>query len=97
MTGTESTRPHVPAWSSPLDACRLILRGVTLHTGVRVAVVVGTILTIVNQGSVIAAGDATAATWIRAAVNYLVPFVVSSIGYLAPFRRSGEHHQPPPG
>lgn len=87
MTGTQPTRPDVPAWSSPLDACRLILRGVTIRTGVRVAVVVGTILTIVNQVAVIARGDASTATWIRAAVNYLVPFVVSSIGYLAPFRR----------
>ncbi len=91
MTGTQPTRPAVPAWSSPLEACRLILSGVTVRTGVRVAVVVGTILTIVNQGAVIARGDASIATWIRAAVNYLVPFVVSSIGYLAPFRcRDGE-------
>ncbi len=50
------------------------------------ALVVGTILTVVNQGSVIAGGDATVATWIRVVVNYLVPFIVSSIGYLAPFR-----------
>jgi thiamine transporter ThiT len=78
---------EVPAWSSPREACRLILRGLTLRTGVKVAAVVGTILTIVNQGSVIAGGDATAVTWIRVAVNYLVPFFVSSIGYLAPFGR----------
>jgi hypothetical protein len=32
---------------------------------------------------VIAGGDANAVTWIRVAINYLV----SSIGYLAPFRR----------
>ena len=76
----------VPAWSSPADGCRLVLRGVTFRTCARVALVVGTILTLVNQGSVIAGGDATAATWVRVAVNYLIPFVVSSIGYLAPFR-----------
>lgn len=92
MTPGESTRPdvpahEVPAWSSPLEACRLNLRGVTLRTAAKVAAVVGTILTIVNQGSVIAGGDATAITWARVAVNYAVPFIVSSIGYLAPFRR----------
>jgi hypothetical protein len=76
----------VPPWSTSIDACRLILRGVTFRTCVRVAIIVGTILTAVNQGSVIAAGDASAATWIRAGVNYAVPFIVSSIGYLAPFR-----------
>lgn len=83
-----SDRPHVPVppWASPLDACRLILRGVTFRTCARVALVVGTILTIVNQGSVIVGGDASPVTWVRMGVNYLVPFVVSSIGYLAPFR-----------
>jgi low temperature requirement protein LtrA len=76
----------VPPWSTPIDACRLILRGVTFRTCMRVAIVVGTILTAVNQGSVIADGHASAATWIRVGVNYAVPFIVSSIGYLAPFR-----------
>lgn len=83
---TEHVAPPVPPWSTPMEACRLILRGVTFRTGMRVALVVGTILTLVNQGSVVVDGDASAATWIRVAVNYLVPFIVSSIGYLAPFR-----------
>ena len=76
----------VPPWSSRADACRLVLRGVTFPTCARVALVVGTILTVVNQGSVIVGGEATSATWVRVGVNYLVPFLVSSIGYLAPFR-----------
>lgn len=81
-----STRAPVPPWSTPVEACRLIVRGVTFATSVRVALVVGTILSVVNQGSVIVSGDATAASWVRVGVNYLVPFLVSSIGYLAPFR-----------
>jgi len=70
-----------------------VLQGVTFPTGARVALVVGTILTIVNQGSVLIGGDATVATWLRIGVNYLVPFVVSSIGYLAPFRCRPEVHR----
>ena len=85
-----SARQSVPAWSTSVDACRLILRGVTFHTGIRVALVVGTILTLVNQGSVIAGGDATAVTWLRVGVNYLVPFLVASVGYLAQFRDRGD-------
>jgi len=77
---------QVPPWRSPWEAIVLIARGVTFHTAVRVALVVGTILTVVNQGSVMVGGDSTLATWIRVAINYLVPYVVSSIGYLAPFR-----------
>ncbi len=86
--------PVVPPWSTPAQACRLVLRGVTFNTCARVALVVGTILTLVNQGSVILGGDATAATWVRVGVNYAVPFIVSSIGYLAPFRCRPEVDQP---
>jgi hypothetical protein len=44
---------------------------------------VGTILSGANQGWVITAGHANWATWVRVAVNYLTPFVVASLGYLA--------------
>ena len=87
----------VPPWSSPRQAVRLIVKGYTFRTCIRVAAVVGTILSTVNQGSQIVDGEATAATGIRIAVNYLVPFVVSSIGYLAPSRvptDSARGHQP---
>jgi hypothetical protein len=76
------TRP-VPRWSTPGQAVGHIVCGRTWHVAARVAAVVGTILTLVNQGSVIADGDATAATWVRTGFNYLVPYVVSSIGFLA--------------
>ena len=83
-------RKNVPPWSTRVDGCRLILSGVTFRTCARVALVVGTILSVVNQGAVIAAGDATQMTWVRVAVNYLIPFLVSSIGYIAPFRLRSE-------
>jgi thiamine transporter ThiT len=86
VNGTHHARPPVPEWSSPAEAVRLIALGYTFRTGFRVALVVGTLLSIVNQGSVLVAGDATASTAARIAINYLIPFVVSSIGYLAPFR-----------
>jgi hypothetical protein len=72
-----------PVWSTRAEQLVLFLRGATIRVAGRVAVVVGTILSAVNQGSLIVAGDATAATWVRVAVNYLTPFVVTSIGYLA--------------
>lgn len=75
-----------PPWSRRRDAVRLILAGVTFRTASRVALVVGTILTAINQGSVIVGGDATIATWVRVACNYAIPYVVASIGYLAPSR-----------
>lgn len=77
----------MPPWSSPFEGARLILGGVTFPTASRVAAVVGTLLSVVNQGGVILAGDATVMTWARVLVNYAVPFTVASIGYLAPFRQ----------
>lgn len=80
-------RVAVPAWSTPREAVALIVRGVTFRTASRLALVVGTLLSIVNQGAVIASGDATLVTVARLIVNYVVPFSVASTGYLAPFRR----------
>lgn len=48
-----------------------------------IAIVVGVILTAINQGGVILGGDATAATWVRCALNFLVPFLVSNAGLLS--------------
>ena len=50
---------------------------------VRIAIVVGIILTLINQGSVILDGHATAATWVRCVLNFVVPFLVSNAGLLA--------------
>ena len=72
-----------PVWSTRRQELVLFLRGVTVRVAGRVAIVVGTILSAVNQGSVILAGDATGFTWTPIAVNYLIPFVVASFGYLA--------------
>lgn len=76
-----------PAWSSPWEACLLIARGHTLRTATVVAAVVGTLLSAVNDGGTIVAGRFDTATWVRVATNFLVPFVVASVGYLAPFRQ----------
>ena len=88
-------KPTVPPWTSPLEAARLIAHGVTYRTASRVSLVVGTILSTVNQGAVIAHGDAVTATWIRITVNYIVPYTVASIGYLAPFRTPKGPSTPP--
>ena len=65
------------------DAIRICMRREYLRRTIRIALVVGTILTAINQGDVILGGDATALTWIKMALNYCVPFVVSNLGLLA--------------
>jgi hypothetical protein len=65
------------------EAFRICMRREHLRRTIRIALVVGTILTLFNQGDVILRGDATALTWIKATLNYCVPFIVSNVGLLA--------------
>lgn len=46
------------------------------------AIVVGTVLLAVNQGSDLLAGEIDRVMVFRAVANYAIPYVVSSIGYL---------------
>ena len=77
-------------WDGPAQALGLFLRGHTLRTAVPTALIVGTVLCGVNQGSVLIAGQATTGTWVRMVINYMVPFLVASIGYLGA-RRTRRH------
>ena len=62
------------------------MTGATFRTPLPVALVVGTLLSVVNQGSEMAAGDIDGAALARMAENYASPYVVSSVGYLSAFR-----------
>jgi hypothetical protein len=64
------------------DALRIVLQPEHLRRTLMIALVVGTVLTAINQADVIARGDATSATVVKAALNYLVPFIVSNLGLL---------------
>lgn len=46
--------------------------------GVRVAVLVGSLLTLVNQGDRLRDGEIQGWEWWRIAANYLIPFLVST-------------------
>ncbi len=65
----------------------MVLRGVTFHSSIRICLVVGSLLTVINQGSVIVGGDVGAVTLIRVGANYAIPYAVASLGYLVPLRR----------
>lgn len=70
-------------------AAWFIAKGRTFRVAAPVAVIVGTVLSAVNQGSAIAAGDVDVPTIARVLANYTIPYLVSSIGYL------GAHGGPP--
>jgi hypothetical protein len=79
------SRP-TPEWRTAGEGFKLWFAPATLRKTLVIAAVVGTLLSAINQGSVITGGNATTATWIRVALNYVVPFCVSSIGYLSATR-----------
>jgi hypothetical protein len=60
---------------------------VRLRRTVTVALVVGTLLFVINQLDVVLSGHATATTWLKVGLTYLVPFCVSNYGVLIASRK----------
>ena len=58
-----------------------------LRRSLKVAAVVGTILTLLNQGDVIVAGGWESALYWKVPLTYCVPFCVATFGSLANGRR----------
>jgi hypothetical protein len=80
-----------PPWSRHGEAVHLFARGITARTCLPVAVVVGCVLSGINEGTQIAAGSAGWLTWLRVGLNFVVPFLVSSYGYLTAARVPRPH------
>lgn len=78
--------PRLQPWTRPRDALAQLLRGATLRTCSPVAVVVGTVLSVVNQGDVVLAGMADERVAVKVAANLLIPFLTSSTGALLAVR-----------
>ena len=58
------------------------------------ALVVGTWLTLFNQGGAIRAGELGSGLWIKLALNYLTPFVVANLGLLSKIPENHERQRP---
>ena len=71
------------AGTSPPRLLRVVFSRPSLSRCIPIALFVGTVLSLINQGSVIFGGHATDVTWIRVGFNYVVPFCVSSSGFFA--------------
>jgi hypothetical protein len=64
-------------------ACAICAQRTNLRRTVPIALVVGVLLTLINQLDVFIRGDATTLTWVKVGLNFLVPFCVSNLGVLA--------------
>ncbi len=72
--------------ASVKEAVAFCLRPRNVRRTARIALIVGILLTLINQGAVIASGHETAATWVRCGLNFVVPFLVSNAGLLSGHR-----------
>jgi hypothetical protein len=63
----------------------MFLSGATVPSAGRIALIVGTWLSVMNHGERILEG---AIPWVRILLNYATPFTVASLGFLAARRRS---------
>lgn len=68
-----------PAAAAP---SRPALTGAILHRSARAALVVGTLLTALNQGDLLLQGIFPPALWWKVPLTYLVPFLVATYGAL---------------
>lgn len=71
-------------------ALKSVLEPAHLRRTGTLALVVGTWLTLVNQGGAIWAGELGSGLWVKLALNYLTPFVVANLGLLS---KTPENHE----
>jgi hypothetical protein len=62
-----------------------------------IAVIVGSTFFAMNQLSVVAAGHANATVWLKVALTYLTPLLVSNFGVLSATRRVADPTPSPQG
>jgi hypothetical protein len=74
-------------WRTIGEAARLVTRATIIRRTLTTAVVVGTLLSAINEGYLVAQGELSAGTWARIAANYLIPFMVANVGVLSATRR----------
>jgi hypothetical protein len=85
--GAAMSRESAPpaTWKTYPEAIEMLFRGATVPSASRIALVVGTWLSLVNQGDLLLGGTIP---WFTVLLNYATPFAVASLGFLAARRRS---------
>jgi hypothetical protein len=89
--GRETRRQRIAAGIAPC------LERATLRRTGPIAVSVGCILTLINEGDVLLAGHATPRVGVKIVLNFCVPFLVSNLGVIAGRRTAAGTRSPPQG
>jgi hypothetical protein len=75
-------------WSASHETTAVVLSAQNLRRTASVALIVGTTFFAMNQLGIILAGRATAIVWVKAALTYLTPLIVSNYGVVCATRRT---------
>ena len=86
--------PRRPPRSRLSEMIALFARGATLRPCLPVAAVVGCVLSAINEGARIASGHTGWPTWVQVGLNFVVPFLVSSYGYLTARTQAVDQQRP---
>jgi hypothetical protein len=76
-----------PTWSVVSEIPAVVLTTRHLRRTACVAALVGTAFFAMNQLGIVLAGHATGLVWLKAALTYLTPLLVSNYGVLSATRR----------
>ena len=74
------SRTSAGSWQQAVAFCG---RREHLRRTLRIALVVGIVLTTVNQLDVLVSGEATTVTFVKCGMNFVIPFVVANLGLLS--------------
>ena len=73
-------------WRTWRQASAIVLAPRQLRRTVTLALIIGSVFVAMNQLNVILAGNADTITWLKAAMTYLTPLLVSNFGVLSATR-----------
>jgi len=76
------------------EAAAIVLARRNLTRTLTIAAIVGSVFFTMNQLGMILAGDAGTVVWLKAAMTYLTPLIVSNLGVLSATRQLGSTTAP---
>jgi len=87
MPAPSPSAPAAPTWSTWREALQVVFHPPFLKRTLRIAVLVGCILFLINHFDEVLAGRVATSTWIKGLATFVVPFSVSNWGILTATRR----------
>lgn len=71
------------------EFCLCLFNPHMMHTALKVSIVVGSILFVINHGSALVKGQMNRERWLSASITYLIPYMVNIHGqYVSRSRKS---------